>query len=383
MNPRIYLDHAATTPLDPRVLDAMTPFYTHHYGNPSSNHQIGRDALQSLNRSRETIATVFNATAQEIIFTSGGTEANNLAIRGVAIAQQRNGHGNHIITSSIEHHSVLHTMEDMRHMGFDVTLVPVDQRGLVKREDVQSALRPDTVLVSIMYANNEIGTIQPIADLGSLCREHGVIFHTDAVQAASFLVSNVSELPIDLLTISAHKMYGPKGVGVLYVRQGTPLVPHSTGGQQERHRRAGTENVPGIVGCAAALQHIAEHREEYGRHCTLLRDQLIDGILDRIPGSRLNGDRHQRLPNNVNVSFDGVDSESLILMLDQHGICASSGSACTSGSPSPSHVLMALGLSYEQAHNALRLTVGKEVTVEHIDRALDVLSLVIEQLRGM
>ncbi len=382
MNSRIYLDHAATTPLDPAVLEMMQPLFTQHAGNPSSLHKAGREALQILNQSRETITTFLNATSpQEILFTSGGTEANNLAIRGTATAQQRSGKGSHIITSSIEHHSVLHTVEDMQHLGFEITVLPVNQSGLIDPEHLRTALRPDTVLVSIMYANNEIGTIQPIAALGSLCRQHGVTFHTDAVQAAGFLNIDVSLLNIDLLTMSAHKVYGPKGVGALYVRRGTPVVPQITGGGQERNLRAGTENVAGIAGMAAALKSSKEQRDQYVNLCTFLRNRLIDGILVRIPGSSLNGDLLQRLPNNVNVSFDEVDNESLILMLDQQGICASSGSACTSGSPAPSHVLSALGLSYDQAQSAIRLTVGKETTVEQIDRTLDVLSPVIAQLR--
>jgi len=382
MNSRIYLDHAATTPLDPSVLEMMQPLFTQHAGNPSSLHKAGREALQILNQSRETITTFLKATSpQEILFTSGGTEANNLAIRGTATAQQRSGKGSHIITSSIEHHSVLHTVEDMQHLGFEITVLPVNQSGLIDPEHLRTALRPDTVLVSIMYANNEIGTIQPIAALGSLCRQHGVTFHTDAVQAAGFLNIDVSLLNIDLLTMSAHKVYGPKGVGALYVRRGTPVVPQITGGGQERNLRAGTENVAGIAGMAAALKSSKEQRDQYVNHCTFLRNRLIDGILVRIPGSSLNGDLLQRLPNNVNVSFAGVDNESLILMLDQQGICASSGSACTSGSPAPSHVLSALGLSYDQAQSAIRLTIGKETTVEQIDRTLDVLSSVIVQLR--
>lgn len=382
-NRTIYLDHAATTALDPQVLEAMLPYFSRHFGNPSSIHQLGRAALQGLDDAREMVADVLEAGRKEIIFTAGGSEADNLAIKGVALMQRQRGKGNHIITSAIEHHAVLHTVEYLQQFGFEATILPVDERGLVRVNDVRAALRPDTVLVSIMYANNEIGTIQPIAEIGAICREHGVPFHTDAVQAAGLLPLNVNTLNVDLLTLSAHKFYGPKGVGGLYVRRGTPLLPQINGGGQERRRRAGTENVAGIFGLAMALNLAEERRPWYVEHCTMLRDRLIAGVLERIPAARLNGDRVQRLPSNANLSFDYVEGESLLLLLDQHGICASSGSACTSGSLDPSHVLIALGLSPEQAIGSVRFTVGKDITAEDIDTVLEVLPALIEQLRAV
>jgi cysteine desulfurase len=379
----IYLDHAATTPLDPRVLEAMQPALTQHYGNPSSIHHAGRQALQSLDEARETVADVLGAALREVIFTGGGSEACNLAIRGVALAQQQQGRGQHIITSAIEHHAVLHTVEYLQQMGFEATILPVDEHGLVRPNDLRAALRPDTVLVSVMYANNEIGTIQPIAELGAICREHGVPFHTDAVQAAGSLSLAVNELQADLLSIAAHKFYGPKGVGALYVRRGTPLLPQISGGTQERQRRAGTENIPGIVGMAAALRMAEECREWYAEHCAALRNQLVERVLARIPDTRLNGHPVQRLPNNANLAFAGIDSESLLLLLDQRGICASSGSACTSGALDPSHVLLALGLSPELAAQSLRFSVGKDTSSADIDYLLGVLPALVEQLRSL
>lgn len=379
----IYLDHAATTALDPHILEVMIPYFTQHAGNPSSIHHMGRTALQALDDAREIVADILSATRKEIIFTSGGSEADNLAIKGVALAQQQRGKGNHIITSAIEHHAVLHAVEYLEQFGFETTILPVNSRGLVDPNDVYAALRPDTVLVSIIYANNEIGTIQPIADIGKICRERGIPFHTDAVQAAGSLSLNVEELNVDLLTLTAHKFYGPQGVGLLYVRRGTPLLPQINGGGQERRRRAGTENVVGIVGLAAALNLAEERRSWYIEHCQALRDRLIDGVLTHIPATQLNGDSVQRLPNNVNLSFDHVEGESILLLLDQHGICASSGSACTSGSLDPSHVLVALGLSSEQAIGSVRFTLGKDITGTDIDTLLAVLPPIIEQLRAV
>jgi cysteine desulfurase len=382
-NRTIYLDHAATTALDPRVLEAMLPYFTQQPGNPSSIHHPGRTALQALDDAREVVALAIGAKLREIIFTGGGSEANNLAIKGVALAQQQRGRGNHIITSAIEHHAVLHAVEYLAQFGFTATILPVDARGFVRPDDLRAALRANTVLVSIMYANNEIGVIQPIAELGAICREHGVPFHTDAVQALGSLPVNVQDLNVDLLSLTAHKLYGPKGVGALYVRRGMPLLPQLNGGGQERRRRAGTENVPGIVGLAAALSLAEEQHDWYAHHCTGLRDRLIDGILERIPGTRLNGDRAQRLPNNANLAFDYIEGESMLLLLDQQGICASSGSACTSGSLDPSHVLTALGLTPEQAVSSVRFTVGKTVTHADIDRVLELLPGMVAQLRAV
>ncbi len=382
-NRTIYLDHAATTALDPHVLEAMLPYFTQQPGNPSSIHHPGRTALQALDDAREVVALAIGAKLREIIFTGGGSEANNLAIKGVALAQQQRGRGNHIVTSAIEHHAVLHAVEYLAQFGFTATILPVDARGFVRPDDLRAALRADTVLVSIMYANNEIGVIQPIAELGAICREHGVPFHTDAVQALGSLPVNVQDLNVDLLSLTAHKLYGPKGVGALYVRRGMPLLPQLNGGGQERRRRAGTENVPGIVGLAAALSLAEEQHDWYAHHCTELRDRLIDGILERIPGTRLNGDRAQRLPNNANLAFDYIEGESMLLLLDQQGICASSGSACTSGSLDPSHVLTALGLTPEQAVSSVRFTVGKTVTHANIDRVLELLPGMVAQLRAV
>ncbi len=379
----IYLDHAATTPLDPEVLAAMRPYLTEQYGNPSSIHRLGRAALDALDGARETVARTLGALPKEIIFTGGGSEADNLAVKGVALAQRRAGRGAHVITSAIEHHAVLHAVEWLEAFGFETTVLPVDGDGLVRPEDLRAALRPDTVLVSIMYANNEIGTVQPVAELGAICREAGVPFHTDAVQAAGALPLDVNALNVDLLTITAHKFYGPKGVGALYVRHGVPLMPLISGGGQERRRRAGTENVAGAVGLAEALRRAEEQRPQYVAHCAALRDRLVAGVLERVPHATLNGHPTQRLPNNANIAFEGVEGESVLLLLDQHGIAASSGSACTSGSLEASHVLQALGIPYERAIGSLRFTVGRATTEEEVDTLLEVLPAVIEQLREL
>jgi cysteine desulfurase len=379
----IYLDHAATTPVDQRVVSAMLPYYTEHFGNPSSIHRAGRTALEALDDARETVAAVLGASRKEIVFTGGGSEADNLAIKGVALAQRQSGKGAHIITSAIEHHAVLHTVEYLEAFGFEATVLPVDSDGLVRPAELRAAIRPDTVLVSIMYANNEIGTIQPLAELGAICRERGVPLHTDAVQAAGSLALNVDALNVDLLTLAAHKFYGPKGVGALYVRRGTPLLPQINGGGQERRRRAGTENVAGIVGLAAALRLAEEQREQYAAHCVDLRDRLVAGIVERIPHSSLNGHPARRLPNNANIAFEYVEGESVLLLLDQRGIAASSGSACTSGSLEASHVLTALGLPYERAIGSVRFSVGRATTDADIDYVLDTLPPLIERLRSV
>lgn len=389
----IYLDHAATTPVDPVVLEAMLPYFTTHFGNPSSIYRAGRAALHALDEARDQVASIMGASPREIIFTGSGSESDNLAIRGVALAQRQAGRGAHIITSAIEHHAVLHTVEQLQAVfGFEVTILPVDGNGLVQPDDLRAALRPDTVLVSIMYANNEIGTVQPVAELGAICRERGVPFHTDAVQAPGALPLDVRTLNVDLMTIAAHKFYGPKGAGVLYVRRGTPLLPQITGGGQERRRRAGTENVPAIVGMATALRLAEERRESDSAHCARLRDRLVRSILDRVPGARLNGHPTRRLPNNASLSFEGVEGESILLLLDRYGIAASSGSACTSGSLEPSHVLLALARATgaetapevaSALPGAVRFTFGRDNTDADVDVVLDVLPDIIAQLRDM
>ena len=379
----IYLDHAATTPVDERVVEAMLPYFTTLFGNSSSIHQSGRMALEALDTARETVASILGATRKEIIFTGGGSEADNLAIKGVAQAQRQAGKGAHIITSAIEHHAVLHAVEALEQQGFEATVLPVDERGLVRPDDLRQALRPDTVLVSIMYANNEIGTIQPLAELGAICREAGVPLHTDAVQAAGSLPLDVNALNVDLLTLAAHKFYGPKGVGALYVRRGVPLTPQINGGGQERRRRAGTENVAGIVGMATALRLAEERRVSYAAHCTALRDRLIGQVLETVPFTSLNGDAAQRLPNNANIAFEFIEGESLLLLLDQHGIAASSGSACTSGALEASHVLTALQLPHERAIGSVRFTVGKDTSADDVEFVLATLPPLVERLRSV
>jgi cysteine desulfurase len=384
MNQRsVYLDHAATTPVDARVLEAMLPYFSSLAGNPSSIHQSGRAALQALDDAREQVALALNCTHREIIFTSGGSESINLAIKGAALAQRQRGAGKHLVTTALEHHAVLHTFEYLEQFGFETTILPVNAHGLVDPDDLRSALRADTVLVSVMYANNEVGTIQPISEIGAICRAHGIPFHTDAVQAPGFLPLDVDALHADLLSLTAHKFYGPKGVGVLYARRNTPLLPQINGGSQERRRRAGTENVAGIVGLATALTLAEQQRPERVVRMRALRDLLIDGILERIPQSWLNGDRTQRLPNNAHLGFDCVEGESVLLLLDQHGIAASSGSACTSGSLDPSHVLTAMGQSPEFANGSVRFSLGQQVTAADIDYVLAQLPAIIEQLRSI
>ncbi|NTW02551.1 MAG: cysteine desulfurase [Oscillochloris sp.] len=377
----IYLDHAATTSLDQRVLEAMLPYLSEQPGNPSSIHQLGRVALHALDDAREAVALVLGCTRKEIVFTGGGSESDNLAIKGVALAQRQRGKGNHIITSAIEHHAVLHAAEYLAQFGFEVTLLPVDAVGMVRPDDLRAALRPDTALVSVMYANNEVGTVQPITELGAICREHGVPFHTDAVQAAGMLPLDVHALNVDLMTLTAHKFYGPKGVGLLYVRHGTPIMPQINGGGQERRRRAGTENVPGIVGLATALTMAEERRPAYVARLSDLRDHLIDGVLRCVSQSWLNGDRECRLANNANLGFACAESESILLLLDQQGICASSGSACSSGSLEPSHVLTAMGLSVEDATCSVRFSLGQGNSAQDINAVIAALPPLIARLR--
>ncbi len=376
----IYLDHAATTALDPRVLDVMLPYLTNEYGNASSIYTLGRHAMQAVDHSRERVAEMLNCRPTEIAFVGSGSESDNLAIKGMAFASQKKGQ--HLITSSIEHHAVLHTCHFLERFGFKTTYLPVDGYGLVNPEDVERAITDQTVLVSIMMANNEVGTIEPIAAIGRICRARKVPFHVDAVQAGGALPIDVAALNVDLLSLSAHKFYGPKGTGIIYVRQGMRILPQIQGGSQERGRRAGTENVAGIVGTAEALRLAYADIDGVNARLQSLRDRLISGVL-QIPRSQLTGHPTQRLPNNASFCFEGVEGESILLNLDLLGIAASSGSACTSGSVEPSHVLVAMGLAPEWSHGSLRLTVGRENTEEDVDRVLAILPGVIEKLRGL
>ncbi len=380
----VYMDHAATTPVDPRVLEAMLPYFSEKFGNASSIYSLGREARQAIEEARRTVAEILHAKPEEIIFTSCGSESDNLAIRGVAFAQRHRGKGNHIITSPIEHHAVGHTVEQLeKYFGFEVTYVPVDKYGVVDPDDVGRAIRDDTILITIMYANNEVGTIEPIAEIGKIARQKGIPFHTDAVQAAGALSLNVDELNVDLMSLSGHKFYAPKGIGILYVRKGTPLLPMQTGGGHEHNRRAGTENVPYIVGIATALKIAYEEFESNNSHVKRLRDRLIQGILERIPDVYLTGHPTNRLPNNASFVFKNAEGESILLGLDLKGVCASSGSACTSGSLEPSHVLLAMGIPPEDAHGSIRLTLGRENTDEDVDYVLEVLPPIVQRLRSM
>ncbi len=377
----IYLDNAATTRVSDAALDAMLPYFRQQYGNPSSLYAFGQEAKEALERARATVAGVLNCEPREIIFTSGGSEADNQAIRSAAAIGARAGK-RHIISTAFEHHAVLHTLSKLEKEGFEVTLLDVHSDGLVRVEELAAAIRPDTCLVTVMYANNEIGTIQPIADIGRVCRERGVLFHTDAVQAAGHLPIDVRAQNIDLLSLSAHKFHGPKGVGALYARRGIALTNLIEGGAQERGRRAGTENTAGIVGMAAALDEAARNMERDSAKMTALRDRLIAG-LSRIPHSALNGDAERRLPGNVSFCFEGIEGESLLLLLDDKGVCASSGSACTSGSLDPSHVLLAIGRPHEVAHGSLRLTLSGETSEEDIDYTIKAVTEVVAYLRSI
>ncbi len=380
-NRLIYVDNSATTPISKEVLDAMMPWLTEGYGNASSIYSKGREAGWALKGAREQIASILGAQPNEIYFTSGGSESDNWAIKGAAATMAKRGK-KHIITSAFEHHAVLHSCAALEKQGFEVTYVPVHENGIVRVEDIEAAIRPDTGLVTIMYANNEIGTVQPIKEIGALCRKHKIWFHTDAVQAFGHVPINVEEQNIDMLSVSGHKIHAQKGVGLLYVKKGVVLPNLIDGGAQERGKRAGTENIAGIVGLAKAMEIASQNIEERGERTKVLRDKLIDNIL-KIDRTRLNGDREQRLPGNVNISIEGIEGESLLLSLDMYGICASSGSACTSGSLDPSHVLLAIGLCHEVAHGSLRISLSDENTMEDVDRILEVLPGIVERLRSM
>ena len=379
----LYFDNAATTALHPKALEAMIPFMTEQYGNPSAVYSFARNARKAIEQSREQVAAAIGAQAAEIFFTSSGTEANNWAIRGV-VEKQRNK-GGHIITSAVEHHAVTHVCEAFVSQEVEVTYLPVDAEGFVSPEDLKAAIRPDTILVSIMWANNEIGTVQPIEELAAIAKEHGILFHTDAVQVVGHMPVDLSKVPVDLLTMSAHKFSGPKGVGALYIRKGTKISPFIYGGGQEKKRRAGTENVAGIIGMAEALRIAVENLPSDQERTTAMRDYLIKRIEESIPKVTLNGPRGKdnRLPGNVNFSFDYIEGESLLLLLDMKGCCASSGSACSSASLEPSHVLMALGVPHEKAHGSIRFSIGRENTYEDIDKLMEFLPKQVAQLRAM
>ena len=378
---KVYLDHSATTRTDDDVAKLMVEYMTEDYGNPSSIHSFGRITRKAVEEAREKVAKAIGAQPDEIIFTSGGTEADNLALRGVAYANKKRG--NHIITSVIEHHAVMDTCKNLAREGFDISYLPVDEHGRVNPEDVKKAITDKTILISVMHANNEIGTIQPIKEIGAIAREKGIYLHSDTVQTIGKIPVNVDELNIDLLSISAHKFYGPKGVGCLYMRKGVRVLPISFGGSQERKRRPGTLNVPGIVGFGLAIEKAVASIPEQTVFQTRLRDRLIKEIMNKIDYVRLNGHPAERLPNNVNLSFQFIEGESLLLSLDMKGVAASSGSACTSGSLDPSHVLLAIGLSHEIAHGSLRMTLGKDNTDEEIDYVIEVLPEIVERLRAM
>lgn len=381
MEKLIYLDNAATTKTAPEVVEAMLPYFTEHFGNPSSVYGFAAANKEVITKQRDIIAGVLGAKNNEIYFTAGGTESDNWAL--IATAEAYASKGKHIITSKIEHHAVLHTCEYLEKRGYEVTYLDVDENGLVRPEDVEAAIRPDTILISIMFANNEIGSIQPIQEIGKIARAHGVLFHTDAVQAFAQIPINVDDCCIDMLSASGHKLNGPKGIGFLYIRKGVKIRSFIHGGAQERKRRAGTENVPGIVGLGKAVELAAASMEERAGKESGLRDYLIGRIEAEIPYCRLNGDREKRLPNNVNFSFQFIEGESLLIMLDMKGICASSGSACTSGSLDPSHVLLAIGLPHEIAHGSLRMTLGADTTKEDLDYTVDCLKEIVAQLRSM
>jgi cysteine desulfurase len=381
MNRRVYLDYSATTPMKKEVLEEMQPYFLEQFGNPSSIYSFARKAKKAVDTARDQVAKLIGAKTDEIYFTAGGSEADNWAIKGIAYANKDKG--NHIITTKIEHHAVLHVCEYLEKNGFNVTYLDVDEYGLIDLEDLKKAITDQTILISIMFANNEIGTIQPIKEIGEIAKEKGVIFHTDAVQALGNVEIDVKELNIDLMSISSHKIYGPKGIGALYIRKGVKIHSFVHGGAQERRRRAGTENVPGIVGFGKACEMAMEDLNSHINHLKTLREKLIKGIMERIDYVRLNGHPEKRLPGNVNMVFEFIEGESLLLSLDMVGIAGSSGSACTSGSLDPSHVLMAIGLPHEIAHGSLRLTIGDFTTEEDVDYVLEQLPKIVDRLRLM
>ena len=381
MGKLIYLDNAATTKTAPEVVEAMLPYFTEHFGNPSSVYSVGSSNKEVITKQRETIAKALGAKTEEIYFTAGGSESDNWALK--ATAEAYGSKGKHIITTKIEHHAILHTGEYLEKHGYEVTYLDVDENGIVSPETVEAAIRPDTILISIMFANNEIGTIEPIKEIGEIAHKHGILFHTDAVQAFGQVPINVDEMNIDMLSSSGHKLNGPKGIGFLYIRKGVKIRSFVHGGAQERKRRAGTENVPGIVGLGKAVEIAVATMEERTKKESELRDYLIERVLKEVPYSRLNGPRKDRLPNNVSFCFQFIEGESLLIMLDMKGICASSGSACTSGSLDPSHVLLAIGLPHEIAHGSLRLTLGADTTKEQIDTTVDAIKEIVAHLRSM
>lgn len=377
----VYMDYAATTYVKPEVLEEMMPFFTEKYGNPSSFYGISRETKMAIDKARNRVSKALNCDLNEVYFTGGGSEADNWAIKGVASAHRKKG--NHIITTKIEHHAVLHTCEYLEKQGFEITYLNVDKEGFIDLEELKNAITDKTIVVSIMFANNEIGTIQPIKEIGAICKERKVLFHTDAVQAVGNIPIDVREMNIDLLSLAGHKIYGPKGIGALYIRKGVRIDNLIHGGGQERTRRAGTENTASIVGLGKAIELATENLEEHNKNLTVLRDRLIDGLL-KVPHTRLNGPKgDKRLPGNVNITFEFIEGESILLSLDFEGVCASSGSACTSGSLDPSHVLLAIGLPHELAHGSLRLTLGDGSTEEDADYVLEVVPPIIERLRNM
>ena len=381
MNKIIYMDNAATTQVYPEVVDAMVPFFTEHYGNPSAIYSFAGETAKAVNEARNIIASGIGAKVEEIYFTGGGSESDNWALKATAEAYKSKG--KHIITSKIEHHAILHTCEWLAKQGYEITYLDVDEDGKISLEELEKAIRPDTILISIMAANNEIGTIEPIAEIGKIAHEHGVLFHTDAVQAFGHIPINVDEMNIDMLSASGHKLNGPKGIGIMYIRRGIKILSFVHGGAQERSRRAGTHNVPGIVGFGKAAQLAFAEMEERSAKEIELRDHLIERVTTEIPYCRLNGHKTDRLPNNANFCFRFIEGESMLILLDQNGICGSSGSACTSGSLDPSHVLLAIGLPHEIAHGSLRLTISEKTTMEEVDFVVDTLKGIIERLRNM
>ena len=378
---RIYLDYAATTPMHPEVEKAMHPYFSEKFGNASSIYSFGQEAKEAMDNARNRIATFLGANNEEIVFTSGGTESDNFALKGIAFANQNKG--NHVIVSSIEHHAIIETCKFIKKIGFEVSYIKAGGNGLIDPSEVKKSITSKTILVSIMHGNNEVGTIQPISEISKITREAGVFFHTDAVQTTGHIPVDVKELGVDLLSISAHKLYGPKGVGALYIKKGTKIIPFIHGGSQEKGRRAGTENIPGIIGLGKAIEIAQSEMAEESKRLIYLRNKLIEGVMTKIEYVHLNGDKVKRLPNNVNISIDFIEGESICLNLDLEGICTSTGSACSSSSLEPSHVLLAMGIPAAQSHSSLRFTMGKWTTEEEIDRVLEILPRVVSKLRSI